>query len=541
MRKVVIILFTFVLLAALALPALAVSGNVSLSASNTNLYRGDTFTVTAYLSSSDAIALGTVKLSYDTSALEMTGGSCHVSGASLAQVLPGSQLGTFMLSGEPAVVSGTLFTFQFRVRSGAAFGNYTISSSASIGVDVGQSISAGSTTVTVACAHTYGSNTGVDETNHQSTCSVCGDVQTAAHNWDNGTVLQDATCKDPGTKKLTCIDCGAVKEAPVPVNNNHKYGKWSETGSGHSRTCSVCGKQDSASHDWNSGTVIQAASCTATGTKKLTCIDCGTTKTATIPVQAHTYGTSTYLDATSHTHVCSVCNQASTTEHDYGTWIHDKSWHWLRCSGCGHEKDLAAHEPGPEATETTDQICTICEHILQPMGNHEHNFSQDWMSDDTGHWHVCPGCDERDSEAAHVYDNNCDADCNVCHMTRPVEHAADPQYQFSDESGHWRLCLTCGEVVAFEAHTPGPAATILAGQYCTVCQFEIAPLLPHDHVFQTANPSHTHYCICGEAYTADADDCPVCEEFPWQYVCIAEGVVICGLLLWLLLKKRRTY
>ena len=146
MKKIISVLLILLLLFALAVPVLAVSGSVSLGASASTVHKGDTFSVTATLNTSDAIALGTVKLSYDSSALELTGGSCHVSGASIAQVIPDNKAGTFMLSGEPAKISGKIFTFNFKVKDGAAFGTYTISSSASIGVDAGQSISSGSTT-----------------------------------------------------------------------------------------------------------------------------------------------------------------------------------------------------------------------------------------------------------------------------------------------------------------------------------------------------------------------------------------------------------
>lgn len=53
---------------------------------------------------------------------------------------------------------------------------------------------------------------------------------------------------------------------------------------------------------------------------------------------------------------------------------------------------------------------------------HEHGFSEEWTPDETGHWHACTGedCNEKEGFAAHVYDNDADATCNVCGYERAV-------------------------------------------------------------------------------------------------------------------------
>ena len=53
---------------------------------------------------------------------------------------------------------------------------------------------------------------------------------------------------------------------------------------------------------------------------------------------------------------------------------------------------------------------------------HEHGFSEEWTHDETGHWHACTGedCNEKEGFAAHVYDNDADATCNVCGYERAV-------------------------------------------------------------------------------------------------------------------------
>lgn len=581
------------------------SAHMSLRSSAGTLYRGDSFTVTVSLSNDQPVSNGGVILSYDSSVFEFLGGSCNVSGATLAEVSASRNGGVFVLQTD-AVVSGTIFTINMRVKDSAAFGTHSISGSPNLG---GVSCSLSGTSVTVACSHSYGNAAKVDGTNHERTCSVCGEKKTEAHTWDGGKVVKAATCKDTGTKRLTCTGCGATKDETIPVSNDHKYGSWTTAGgSQHSHTCTVCGKKENASHTWNSGTVTKSATCKDTGTRRLTCTGCGatkdetipvtnnhkygswskvsdskhshtcsvcgrsetvshtwdsgtitekatcqqtgkrrlsctgcgTTKVETVPIADHDYGECTFVDETNHKRTCTVCAKVLTEAHAYGDgWSHDASWHFRRCTGCGNETDQAAHTPGPKATETTDQICTVCSRILKPKGAHVHSFAEGWSTDETGHWHACDDCDDRDSAAPHEYDDNCDADCAVCGMVREPAHAPAEEWS-ADADGHWYACADCGGKVSFDAHTAGPAATISSAQNCTVCGFEMAPVLPHDHIYDADGTSHTHECACGEVYQAEAGDCEVCAGFPWWILCIVEAVAFAGALagIWFWLKKR---
>ena len=521
-----------------ALPVSAAgSAYMSIQSSAGTVYRGDSFTLTVSLTNDQPISNGGVILSYDSSAFELLGGSCNVSNAALAEVSAANGGGVFVLQTD-AVVSGTIFTINMRVKETAPFGSYSISGTPSLSISCGL----GGTSVSVACKHSYANCTKVDEGSHESTCSVCGEKKTDAHTWDGGTVTKAATCKETGLKKMTCTGCGATKEETVPVTNDHAYGSWSQTDSGkHSHTCGVCGKVETASHTWNGGTVIKKATCQETGSQKLTCTGCGATTTETVPKTAHAYGDAVFVDDGKHKLTCKDCGQETEEDHEYGeTWAADENWHFMRCEACGHEKDQSAHVPGPKATETEDQICTVCSYILQVKGEHVHSFGEVWSADETGHWHACSDCNEKSDAGLHVFDSNCDADCNICGGSREPAHAPEEEWA-QDESGHWYACRDCGEKLGFSPHTPGPEATITAAQVCTVCQFEIAPILPHDHIFDAQGTLHQHICVCGEAYEAEAADCEICADFPWWIICIVEAVVFGGVILGLLLvlKKRR--
>ena len=117
-------------------------------------------------------------------------------------------------------------------------------------------------------------------------------------------------------------------------------------------------------------------------------------------------------------------------------------------------------------------------------------------------------------------------------MSREPAHAPGAVWS-ADAGGHWYACGDCGEKVDFEPHTAGPEATITNAQNCTVCGFEMAPVVPHDHVFDSEGTRHAHFCACGEAYEAEAGDCEVCAGFPWGIVCILETLLLCAAALWL--------
>lgn len=86
------------------------------------------------------------------------------------------------------------------------------------------------------------------------------------------------------------------------------------------------------------------------------------------------------------------------------TWQKDGTRHWHVCA-CGEEVDAAPHTPDrSEATETDPVKCTECGYIITPaLGHVTHTPGEEWLSDDTNHWHKCTGCNEKLGVAAHTY------------------------------------------------------------------------------------------------------------------------------------------
>lgn len=134
MKRTIAILLCLFLIGTLALSVSAASAHMSLSSSAGTVYRGDTFTLTVTLSNDQPVSNGGIVLSYDSNAFELLGGSCSVSNATLAEVSAANGGGVFLLQND-AVVSGTIFTINMKVKSNAPFGSYSISGTPSLSID----------------------------------------------------------------------------------------------------------------------------------------------------------------------------------------------------------------------------------------------------------------------------------------------------------------------------------------------------------------------------------------------------------------------
>lgn len=124
-----------------------------------------------------------------------------------------------------------------------------------------------------------------------------------------------------------------------------------------------------------------------------------------IPIASITNTTVTQ-PAVSHTHTPTA------------DWLHDEIQHWHGCTveGCDAKLDAAAHvfdkskaEIVVAPTETTHGklavSCEVCGY--EAFGVVHHCYVEDWLHDETQHWHVCTveGCDAKMGVEAHTWDN----------------------------------------------------------------------------------------------------------------------------------------
>ncbi|MBQ3228843.1 MAG: hypothetical protein IJB43_09690 [Clostridia bacterium] len=123
------------------------------------------------------------------------------------------------------------------------------------------------------------------------------------------------------------------------------------------------------------------------------------------------------------------------------------------------------HTPGPEPTETTAQICTVCNALLAPAIGHTHHWVGTWSSDNTGHWYACSGCSEKKDFAEHTFENNCDADCNICGYKRtPGDHVYGSWNTVKEptattEGLRERLCILCANKITESIPATGVVTT----------------------------------------------------------------------------------
>ena len=368
----------------------------------------------------------------------------------------------------------------------------------------------------------------MNDTTHKHTCTVCSKEETANHSWDSGKVTKQSTCKEEGVKTYTCAACNATKTESVAKTTDHKYGSWTEVNdTTHKQTCSVCSKEETANHTWNSGAVTKQPTCKEEGVKTYTCTACNATKTEAIAkLTTHTYDHACDTD-------CNVCGVTRTTTHNYKTsWSSDKTNHWHECSVCKDKKDVAAHTPGAEATETKAQTCTTCGYVIKAALGHKHKFAETWTTDDAGHWYACSGCAEKGSYAAHDFENACDKDCSVCGFTRETEHKFAETWT-TDANNHWYVCSGCGLKQDEAAHEPGAEATATTAQTCTICGYEIAPALGDETTTPSEGTDET-------APTTPVDQGDSNNEFPvWVVIAIAV-VAIGGIAAFVVIKKKKS-
>lgn len=286
--------------------------------------------------------------------------------------------------------------------------------------------------------HTLGEWSSVDETTHKRTCAYCDYEETADHGWDEGTVTLAPTCQATGEALFTCAVCGVTRTETLPLGD-HPYNEWTKVDENtHTHACTVCGTEETVAHTWDEGSVITAANCIAGGETMYTCTGCGLTRNEAVAMTGiHTYDHGCDND-------CNVCGATRTTEHRYADdWTSGKAGHWHTCVNCGAKGTVADHVPGPEATEETAQLCTVCDYILHPTLQHEHDYAAALTGDDTGHWYACASCSEQKDFAAHDFDNDCDTKCDACGYQRVTEHRWSEAWSH-DEAGHFHTCTVCG-------------------------------------------------------------------------------------------------
>lgn len=357
MKKLISALLVLLLLCtAFTLPASA-AGSGSLSMSSGTAKQGGTVTLNVNMNKNPGLVTLAISVEYDTSVLQLT----KVTDAGL---VVGSQLNTSYSSPykitwvdgaatKNNTKTGKIASFTFKVKDSAKVGatNVTLKFSESYDSNYGENtFSASSGKVTVTCKnHSFGAYTKVSDSQHSRTCSACKYVEKTSHSWNSGTVTKPASCKEAGSKTVTCTKCNHSVKQTIQKTADHKYGAWKEvkkadcdTKGREERTCSVCKKVDTREikalgHKFSDPVVTKKPTCTEKGKETGTCSVCGDKTEQDIAMLPHNYGEAV------------VTKEPTETE----TGISTKT-----CKDCGHKVEEELPVKGTASEPDTSEPTT---------------------------------------------------------------------------------------------------------------------------------------------------------------------------------------
>ena len=298
MKKFLVLVCALLMLALCASTAMAATGKP-----------GDTVTVDITFTANGSPMIANVIVSYDKSVLECTGATA----SNGFMVSPDYSRLTSM---SPS--SGKIGTFTFKIKEGAASGNYAVSARIDFSKDaddndVPSTVSGGTVTVQGAPAPCKHEKTEWTETKKATCtekgekvekCSACGaeikkeEIPATGHDKGAWSETKKPTCTEKGEKALKCTVCNAVLKTEEIPATGHDKGAWSETKKPtctekgeKALKCTVCNavlkteEIPAAGHDKGKWVVTKKATKTEKGEKALKCTICGAVlKTEEIPV-----------------------------------------------------------------------------------------------------------------------------------------------------------------------------------------------------------------------------------------------------------------
>ncbi len=271
-------------------------------------------------------------------------------------------------------------------------------------------------------------------------------------------IIKAPTCSENGETAHTCVDCGFRYTTDTAAIGHHyvlskQTAATCTVGGTSTYTCAHCGE----SYELTSqklGHILEVRvitpTCTSGGYTEKTCTRCGeVTQSNFVAPTGHTVSTVWYASPDEHYHLCTVC---------------------------GEQLHTAAHTAGPEATEHSAQICTVCAYTLQAPLTHVHVLTKVDA--------VTPDCTTGGNIAYYT--------C-ACGAWFLDEQAAQPIVNhmsvFVDAKGH--------DMQHIAATQPTCTSTgFTAGIWCETCQTWLRghiemPMLQHEYLTTTKAPTCT--------------------------------------------------
>lgn len=339
MKKIIAIcMAALLLLAALPVSLVLADGTANIigTVDKANACIGETVTLTVKMESNPGMTGWIVRVSYDESALELVnqvkGDAFPAASVSFGPKKSGTMTSFADFLNPDVTANGTMFSFEFKVKEGAADGNYDITVDTN---DVDNFSNQNFDTVpvefqsaSVTVGHSY-------DNACDTTCNSCGATREVAPHPYEGAVTKNEDCGNNGVKTYTCPICGDSYDEPIPATGNHTYDNACDA------SCNVCGQTITpAAHVYDNA-------CDAD------CNVCGAAR----EVADHVYDDACDAD-------CNECGATRTAPHSY-TYACDKA-----CALCGEitnpEADhnivhMEAVEPGCHYTGNIEYwFCSHC-------------------------------------------------------------------------------------------------------------------------------------------------------------------------------------
>lgn len=326
-------------------------------------------------------------------------------------------------------------------------------------------------------------------------CTDCGEKLSSgeptakkAHDWDEGKVITEATCKNTGVKTYTCNNCSETKTEVIPMTD----------------------------HIWDNGKVTTKPSCITPGVKTYTCTVCQETKTEEIPATGHQHtevrnvkeATCTKEGYTGDTY-CTDCGEKLSDgkilpkkDHDYEIKDHkdatctEDGYTTSFCKNCGDEKKETIKATGHQHTEVRDAKKATC--------------TKAGYTGDT----YCKDCGEKISSGeviaklAHTWDEGNitkEADCKetgvmtyTCHKCGATKTEDIPRTEHTWDEGEVTTAPTCTK----------PGVRTYTCSVCKATRTEAIKATGHLHIEirNKKDASCTENGYTGDTYCKDCEE-----------------------------------
>ena len=290
------------------------------------------------------------------------------------------------------------------------------------------------TCIQESCDHNFGTWKKTSNSKHSRICSKCDWEESKSHNWENGSILKEATCMAEGQQQVICKDCKGESVKSISPTGVHTYTDFSyidETS--HQKVCKQCEEQTISEHtlsnNWNHDNLYHWTSCS----------ECN----GHIRHEEHVFSNGC-------SEPCDLCGFTLTSGHKSSNELfHDSEKHWEICVRCQEMINTKPHEYSSEC----DEECNLCGYKRNTVHPHTDSF----LSNAAGHWNVCSDCGRETQIVSHIPDRNTmdweDQHCVHCgfEMRSSDHHEHVYATVEFDANAHWGTC-PCGEILEPEVH-----------------------------------------------------------------------------------------